>query len=80
MIMKLIKNKKNNTIDYTATCQITGEEYTVTVPLDQYMAWQDGELIQFAMPNIPDSDREFLISHTSPKGQKIIYGNCPDCD
>jgi hypothetical protein len=34
----------------------------IDVQPHEYQAWMDGQLIQYAMPNLSVSDREFLIS------------------
>lgn len=73
-MMNITKDKKNNQIIYTAPCRVTGKNYTVTVPMDGFIQWQNGELIQRAMPNVSDEDREFLISHTSPEGWDQTIG------
>lgn len=42
----------------------TGIERTREIPVtpEQMKAWQDGELIQNAMPNISAGDREFIMT------------------
>lgn len=55
-------------------CVITGEEHSVEVPTDGLKNWQDGMLMQHAMPNVDPDIREFLISGISPKGWKQIFG------
>ncbi len=76
--MKITKDKKNNCVIYTAPCRVTGKDHTVTVPLDGFMKWQNGELIQRAMPHVSHDDREFLINHTSPEGWELTMGNIED--
>ena len=44
------------------TCPFCGKEYIVEVPEDGYYNWQDGELIQNAMPEVSPEVRESLIS------------------
>lgn len=43
-------------------CPVCMEQAHVIVPLDGYLKWQDGELIQNAMPTISADDRERLIT------------------
>ena len=52
----------NNTIEVRVRCPFCGKTYEVTVPEDGYRRWQDGELIQRAMPEVSPTDREALIS------------------
>lgn len=56
------------TIDILTTCPFCGKETTLTVSLDGYMAWREGELIQRALPELSSNEREMLIS-----------GICPEC-
>lgn len=48
----------------TRTSPVTGETLTrdLDVTQEQYKAWQDGMLIQDAMPNLSSDDREWIIS------------------
>lgn len=63
------------TIDVIVICPFCGAESVVTVNADEYFAWQCGELIQNAMPNLDASTREMLISGMCPKCQEDIFGN-----
>ena len=53
-------------------CMFTGKEHTVSVPYAGFVAWQNGELIQNAMPGVSADDREFLISGVGPEGFTLI--------
>ena len=48
----------------TKTSLLTGITRTIELDItkEQYQAWQNGELIQDAMPNLTAAQREFLIS------------------
>ena len=61
-------------IDVAITCPFCGENHAVEVNLAQYEAWQNGELIQNAMPNLTPTEREQLISGLCPKCQAEIFG------
>lgn len=61
-------NNKDNTVTVKGRCVFTGTPYSVTVPKRGYMLWKGGMLIQDAMPDVSDDDREFLISGISPRG------------
>ena len=39
----------------------------VPVLISEFEAWQNGELIQVAMPDLNEDDREMLISKICPK-------------
>jgi hypothetical protein len=55
-------------------CVFTGNEYQCEVPFEGLKKWQEGELIQAALPNVTADDREFLISGISPAGWKSTFG------
>ena len=48
----------------TRTSLLSGKTVTKELPITeaQYAQWLDGELIQNAMPDLSEEDREFLIS------------------
>ena len=48
-------------------CPWCGEEHEVEVPFEGYLAWQSGEPIQVAMPQLSADKREMLISGVCPK-------------
>ena len=56
------------------TCPFCGAEHAVEVNLAQFEAWQNGELIQKAMPNLTPTEREQLISNLCPKCQAEMFG------
>lgn len=41
--------------------------YTVSVCAEGFYKWQDGTRIQDVMPNVPEDDRELLMSHMCGK-------------
>ena len=61
-------------IDVAITCPFCGEDHAVEVNLAQYEAWQNGELIQNAMPDLTPTEREQLISGVCPKCQAEMFG------
>ena len=61
-------------IDISMICPLCGEDHAVEVNLAQYEAWQNGELIQNAMPYLTPTEREQLISSLCPKCQAKIFG------
>jgi hypothetical protein len=54
-----------NTIVFCVECD---KEYSLPVSAEQVLRWQQGELIQNAMPELPRADRELFLS-----------GICGDC-
>lgn len=57
-----------DTMEVLATCRFCGTTHTLTVDINDYFNWQEGTLIQEAMPYLTPAERELLISHT-----------CQDC-
>lgn len=48
-------------------CPFCHDVAELEVPTEGFMAWQSGELIQNALPELSADDREQLISGTCPK-------------
>ena len=61
-------------IDISIICPFCREDHAVEVNLAQYEAWQNGELIQNAMPDLTPTEREQLISSLCPKCQAEMFG------
>ena len=61
-------------IDVAITCPFCGADHAVEVNLAQYEAWQNGELIQNAMPYVTQTEREQLISSVCPKCKADKFG------
>jgi len=57
-----------DTMEVMATCRFCGTTHTMTVYIDDYFDWQNGEHIQSVMPYLKPAERELLISQT-----------CQDC-
>ena len=45
----------------------------IDVTLEQYNAWQNGELIQDAMPHLSAEDREFIVSGCTPRDFDMLF-------
>lgn len=56
------------------TCPLCGTEHSVIVNEYAFYEWQEGAIIQNAMPDLTPTEREQLISHLCPKCQKSIFG------
>ena len=61
-------------IDIEITCPFCGTNHAVEVDLAKFEAWQRGELIQNAMPDLTFIEREQLISGLCPKCQVKVFG------
>ena len=55
-------------------CAFCGKFHLVKVDLEQLEAWQNGELIQNAMPDLTPVEQEQLISGLCPKCQAEMFG------
>ena len=70
--MRLTHNRRDSQMDnpigiYPVKCVHCGTGYQIAAPAAGLLAWQQGELIQNALPELSADDRELLISHTCPK-------------
>lgn len=70
--MTVIMDEKNTIVQ--RTCPICRETFEISIPTDDYINWQNGELIQNAMPYLSPSNREFLISGICGNCQEKIFG------
>ena len=65
-------------------CPFCGCVHTVEVNEDAYYDWQEGMLIQNAMPDLTPTEREQLISKLCPDCQDKVFGSededYDDCD
>lgn len=55
-------------------CPMCRKTHCVEVEVKAYEKWQNGELIQNAMPNLSATEREQLISGFCPDCQDKIFG------
>ena len=60
-------------INIEIICPFCGAEHSIEVDLAQFEAWQNGELIQRAMPDLTPTEREQLISRMCPKCQAEVF-------
>lgn len=62
--MKMLERIDENTIKLTMTSSISGKENTMEIKVTQkqWDDWQDGTLIQNAMPHLSPDEREFIIT------------------
>ncbi len=76
--MRSTQNRRDSQMDdpigvYPVKCVLCGVEQHITAPAVGLLAWQNGELIQNALPELSDDDRELLISHICPKCFSMMY-------
>lgn len=51
-----------------------GDPYFVDVKADKLQSWRDGVLIQNAMPELTNEQREFLVSGFTPTMWSQMFG------
>lgn len=59
-------------------CPFCGDISRIYVVEEDYLRWQNGELIQRAMPYLPAEQREVLISGICYQCQASIFGGEDD--
>lgn len=61
----------------TRTSPFSGKVNTMDIPVtqDQIDAWENGELIQRAMPNLTPDQREFLMTGITPQEWEETFGS-----
>lgn len=65
-------------VSVSCTCPCCGKETALLVPARGYRLWQEGELIQNALPTLFPSEREALISGLCETCQAEIFGGDDD--
>jgi len=60
---------KGDTVDVnTSTCMACGKRDKVTIPKEGYLKWiVDGEYIQVALKDLPENDRELILTGIHPE-------------
>ena len=60
----------------TKTSMMTGKINTMEIEVTQKQIeqWKNGMLIQDAMPNLTDGEREFIVSGITPKEWEQAFG------
>jgi hypothetical protein len=63
----------------TRVSMLTGHEATLDVPCTPYQlrCWQEGTLLQEAMPQVPPPLREFVKSGITPEEWTETFGQGP---
>ena len=68
----------SNTATVAVPCRWCGSVTELHPSVEGFVAWQNGELIQRAMPELDADERELLISGTCPKCWDEMFP--PDLD
>jgi hypothetical protein len=63
----------DGTVTLSGPCQVTGQDYSVTVGIVGLTQYINGAHAQTAFPDLPAEQREFLISGTSPEGWTQMF-------
>lgn len=63
----------NFPITTSFVCPMCNTYHTLTVELEQYLNYLNGELVQDAFPHMSPTDRERFISGLCPDCQKKIF-------
>ncbi len=63
-------------MEITRTSGISNVTRTREIPVtpEQYRSWQEGMLIQKAMPNLSADDREFIMTGITPEEWEDVFG------
>lgn len=61
-------------INLIVTCPFCGAESVISVFEDDYLAWEQGALVQDAFPYLSADDREMLISGICPTCWEKTFG------
>jgi hypothetical protein len=61
-------------VKITTACPFCGRITTLSIPVDDCIAWQNGSLVQNAFPDLSAEDREVLLSGICWNCQINIFG------
>ncbi len=54
-------------------CQVSNKHYEFTIPMANYKLWQEGTLMQDAMPFLDEDQREIIISGWTPEEWNLLF-------
>lgn len=63
-----------DTVTVQRQCTVSKKLYSVSISVYQWADWKSGKLIQDAMPDLSDDQREFLITNTTPEEWNEMWG------
>jgi hypothetical protein len=73
--------QEDGRIRLAGACVVTGLEHSVVVSREGVLAYfQRGVTVREAFPELPKEEREFLISGTSPRGWRKLFGDAEDLE
>ena len=58
----------------TKRCPWCNNRGELALDLDGFRRWRDGELVQYALPDLSPTEREQLITGLHPACQDALYG------
>jgi len=73
-----MKKMNYKEVSVVTTCPFCGHANFVEVNEDDYLDWQDGELVQNAFHYLSANEREMLISGICPTCWENTFGD--ECD
>lgn len=65
----------NGVAEIHLNCYECNQRQVLKTPLDNYLAWRHGDLIQNALADLSPDQREMLISGICPKCWNEIFGD-----
>jgi len=70
-------NLKGFTMRIERQSVLTGKTHVMDLPvtMHQYLSWREGMLIQDAMPNLSDDEREFIMTGITPEEWDAMLNN-----
>ena len=63
---------------FTRMCPMCGNKSMLTVSLDGFIRWQEGELIQEALPELDADQRELMITGVHAHCWQAAFGEGND--
>ena len=73
--------QEDGRIRLTGPCVVTGREHSVVVSREGVLAYfERGVKAREAFAELPNEEREFLISCTSPEGWEMLFGSTQDSE
>jgi hypothetical protein len=63
---------KNNKIRIFGLCEVTGKNFEIQIPVEGFFVYLQGfKTIAEALSSTSEEEREFILTGTSPEGQKM---------
>ena len=60
-------------VEITTECPVTGQKCKVSVKGDDFDKWQEGALVQEVFTYLSQTERELLVTGTSPEGWAMLF-------